>query len=296
MVAALGACIPKIGITFSHRRLSSDIAALAFPALALLVIHTLTNGKYGFHRDELGTLGDARHLAWGYVAYPPLTPFLGRIALDLFGPSLAGVRFFAALAQSLVIVIAGLMARELRGGRPAQMLAAIATAIAPVALSAGALLQYVSFDYLWWVLAAYFLMLLVNRREPRWWVAIGAVVGLGMLTKYTVLFLMAGIAGGLLLTEERRYLLSRWLWIGAAAALVIFLPNAVWQVEHGFISLDFLRFIHTRDVRIGRTAGFVTHQFWVATNLMTVPLWIVGFWRHSSSRAKNGTASSVGCS
>ena len=85
-----------------------------------------------------------------------------------------------------------------------------------------------SFDYLWWVLAAYFLMLLVNRREPRWWVAIGAVVGLGMLTKYTVLFLMAGIAGGLLLTEERRYLLSRWLWIGAAAALVIFLPNAVW--------------------------------------------------------------------
>jgi 4-amino-4-deoxy-L-arabinose transferase-like glycosyltransferase len=255
---------------------SHDTAVLALPALALLTLHTLTNGQYGFHRDELATLDDARHLAWGFVAYPPLTPFLGRMALELFGPSLTGVRFFAALAQAVVVVIAGLMARELGGGRTAQMVAALATAIAPVSIAAGALFQYVSFDYLWWVLAAWFLILLLNRRDARWWVGVGAAVGMGMMTKYSMLFFVAGIAGGILLTEGRRYLASRWLWIGAAAALALFLPNAIWQARHGFISLDFLRDIHARDIRIGRTAGFLTDQFWVTANPITLPLWIAG--------------------
>jgi len=70
-------------------------------AAVLVIVHTLTNGQYGFHRDELATIDDARHLAWGFVAYPPLTPFIGRVALELFGTSLAGLRFFAALAQGI---------------------------------------------------------------------------------------------------------------------------------------------------------------------------------------------------
>jgi hypothetical protein len=263
---------------FSRLRgyLASDVALLALPALALLILHTLTNGQYGFHRDELATLDDARSLAWGYVAYPPLTPFFGRIALELFGPSLAGVRFFAALAQAVAIVIGGLMARELGGGRNAQMTTALAVAVAPISISAGTLLQYVSFDYLWWVLTVYFVMCLLNRRDPRWWVAIGASIGLGMMTKYSILFLVAGIAGGVLLTEGRRYLANRWLWIGAAVAVFIFHPNVIWQAEHSFISLDFLRSIHARDIRIGRTASFLTDQLWIGANPITLPLWIAG--------------------
>src|SRR5580658_8096646 len=119
-------------------------------AAILVTAHTLTNGQYGFHRDELATIDDARHLAWGFVAYPPLTPFIAHVALDLFGASLAGLRFFAALAQALVVILAGLMARELGGKRPAQLVAAIAVAIAPMSIGAGQLFQYVSFDYLWW--------------------------------------------------------------------------------------------------------------------------------------------------
>jgi 4-amino-4-deoxy-L-arabinose transferase-like glycosyltransferase len=92
-------------------------------AAILVTVHTLTNGHYGFHRDELATIDDARHLAWGFVAYPPLTPFIARVALTLFGTSLAGLRFFAALAQGFVVIFAGLMARELGGKRPAQLVA-----------------------------------------------------------------------------------------------------------------------------------------------------------------------------
>jgi 4-amino-4-deoxy-L-arabinose transferase-like glycosyltransferase len=254
----------------------TDFAILAVLALIGLLLHTLTNGQYGFHRDELASLDDARYLAWGYVAYPPVTPFIGHVALELFGPSPAGVRFFAALAQAVVLVLTGLMARQLGGGRAAQIVAALAVAIAPVSLAAGALFQYVSFDYLWWVAVAYLVIRLLQSENPRWWVAIGTVIGLGLMTKYTIVFLVAGLIAGVLLTPARRYLGSRWLWCGVALSLAIFLPNFIWQVRHGFISLDFLSNIHARDVRIGRTQGFLIEQLLIAANPFTALLWVAG--------------------
>ena len=254
----------------------TDFSILAVLALIGVLVHTLTNGQYGFHRDELAMLDDARYLAWGYVAYPPVTPFIARVALGLFGPSLVGVRFFAALAQAVALVLTGLMARQLGGGRAAQVVAALAVAVAPVSLAAGALFQYVSFDYLWWVAVAYTIIRLLKSEDARWWLAAGAVIGLGMMTKYTVVFLVAGVIAGVLFTPARRYLRSPWLWCGVALALAIFLPNFIWQVRHGFISLDFLSHIHARDVRIGRTQNFLIDQLLVAANLFTVLLWVAG--------------------
>ncbi len=249
---------------------------LAVIAICLFLVHLATNGQYGFHRDELQTLDDARFMDWGFVAYPPLTPAFGRMSLALFGNSLVGARFFPALAQSFVVVLAGLMARELGGGRWAQWIAALATAIGPVSLASGALLQYVSFDFLWWVLLAWLVMRLLRTEDERLWLPIGAVIGLGMMTKYTMLFLIVGLAAGLALNGGVKYLKSKWLWAGVATSLLIFLPNAIWQVEHDFITLDFLKHIHARDIRIGRTKDFVPEQFWVAANVFTVPLWIAG--------------------
>src|SRR6516164_7548103 len=134
----------------------NDLAVLVLWSTAGVLLHTLTNGQYGFHSDELATLDDSRSLDWGYVAYPPVTPFLARVALVLFGPSLIGLRFLAAVALGLVLVLTGLMARHLGGGRQAQIVAALAAAISGAAFSGGTLFQYVSFDYLLWVAAAYF--------------------------------------------------------------------------------------------------------------------------------------------
>lgn len=244
----------------------------------MLLLHCLTNGEYGFHRDELAVLDDARRLAWGYVGYPPLTPFVARMALDTFGPSLIGVRFFSALAQSGAILLTGLMARELGGSRAAQLLAGAAVAIAPLSLIQGALFQYVSFDYLWWVFIGYFALRLLNSGDPRWWLAIGAAIGLGMMTRYTMGFLAAGVVAGVVLTENRRHLLSPWLWTGVALSLLLFLPNLIWQIQHDFVSLDHLRTIHARDVRIGRTEGYLKEQLVVCANLVTLPWWLAGLW------------------
>ena len=245
-------------------------------ALCLLLLHVLTNGRYGFHRDELATLDDSRYLAWGYVAYPPVTPFLGRVAMEIFGPSLRGARFFAAVAEAIVVVLAGLMARELGGKRLAQIVAAFAAAIGPVSMGSGVLLQYVAFDYLWWVLTAYLLIRLLRTDEPRLWLSIGAAIGMGMMTKYTMIFLVAGIVVGLLATDARRYLKSGWLWLGVALSLLVFLPNLIWQIQHHFISLDFLSHIHARDIRWGRTKGYLPDQLTVAANMFTIPLWVAG--------------------
>jgi hypothetical protein len=268
------------------RRMSSrfraDLAVLLAIAAMVALVHLLTNGRYGFHRDELQTLSDARHLDWGFVAYPPVTPFLERIGLSIFGVSLVGLRLFAVIAQSAAIVITGLMARELSGGRLAQVAAALGVAFSPLPLFEGTEFQYTSFDYLWWVLIAYFIIRLLKTDNPRWLLAIGAVIGVGLMTKYTMLFLVAGILVGLLLTPARRFLGSRWFWGGVALAFLIFLPNLIWQVRHDFISFHFLRHIHARDVGEGRgyylaaaypmlmAMGAVVCERWLAS---LPPLW-----------------------
>jgi 4-amino-4-deoxy-L-arabinose transferase-like glycosyltransferase len=259
-----------------RRRISPDTIILLIIALTKLLLHTLTNNQYGFHRDELATVDDAHYLAWGYVAYPPFTPLIARVALELFGPSLRGLRFFAALAGAVATVLAGLIARELGGKRLAQMVAAVSVAIAPISLASGRVFQYVAFDYLWWVLLAYLVVRLINSDEPRWWPAIGAVIGLGMMTKFIMIFLVAGVVVGILLTRMRSHVRSPWLWLGAVLSLIVFAPNFLWQVQHNFISIEFLNSIHARDIRIGRTDGFLLSQLFTGAGLLAAPIAIAG--------------------
>jgi hypothetical protein len=242
----------------------------------IAVAHLLTNGRYGFHRDELQVLSDARHLDWGFVPYPPLTPFVERIGLSIFRLSLVGLRLFSVIAQALVVIITGLMARELGGGRLAQGTAALAVALSTLPLFEGTEFQYTTFDNLWWVLIAYFVIRLLKTENPRWWLAIGATIGVGFQTKYTMGFFLCGVMGGVLLTRTRRYLASGWFWGGMALGFTICTSNLVWQFHHDFISLHFLQHIHKRDVSQGRANGFLWDQFWICTNLFAAPLWIAG--------------------
>lgn len=256
--------------------LRRDVGVLLGIAAVVAAAHLLTDNRYGFHRDELQFLSDARHLDWGFVAYPPFTPFVERIGLSIFGLSLVGLRLFSVLAQASAIVVTGLMARDLGGGRLAQVTAAVCVALSALPMFEGTEFQYTSFDYLWWVLAAWFIIRLLKTENPRWWLAIGAVLGVGLMTKYSIVFLIAGILGGLLLTRDRRYFANRWFWAGVALALLIFLPNLVWQMHHGFISYHFLQHIHKRDVGEGRAEGFLRYQFWICANPVTAPLCIAG--------------------
>src|SRR5579885_2690023 len=257
-------------------RSRTDTVVLAGIASVIVLLHLLTNSRYGFHRDELQVLSDARHMDWGFVPYPPFTPFVERISMSLFGLSLVGLRLFSVISQAAAIVYSGLMARELGGGRLAQAAASICVALAPLTLFEGTEFQYTTFDYLWWVLIAYSMIRLLKTENPQWWLAIGALIGLGFQTKYTMAFYVCGVVGGVLLTHARKYLLSPWLWAGVGLSILIFLPNLIWQIRHDFISLHFLQSIHARDVGEGRAKGFFSGQFLICANLFAAPLWIAG--------------------
>jgi len=279
MATANVAQVPgNVSTPMGHKEVVAPLAVV----LAVALVHVLTNGRYGFHRDELQVLSDARHMDWGFVAYPPLTPFVERISLSVFGLSLVGLRMFSVIANATAILFTGFIARELGGGRLAQFTAALAVALSPLPLFEGTEFQYTTFDFLWWVLVAYFVIRLLKTENPRYWLAIGAFLGIGFMTKYTMGFYLAGILGGVLLTRARRYLMSGWFWTGMALGLAICLPNVIWQVKHGFISYHFLQHIHKRDVGEGRADGFWRDQFLICTNPMAAALWIpglVGFFR-----------------
>jgi predicted membrane-bound dolichyl-phosphate-mannose-protein mannosyltransferase len=167
---------------------ASENALLAYLALAKLLVHLLTNGNYGYFRDEFYYVAAGERLDLGYVDFPPLVAIVAKVSRFLLGDSPVALRFFPALAGALVVVLAGLMARELGGGRFAQGLAALATLVAPNFLAMGTFLSMDAFDQLFWVSAAYVLLLILRRGLPRLWLLFGLIVGLGLLTKVTMLF------------------------------------------------------------------------------------------------------------
>jgi hypothetical protein len=252
------------------------MAAPAALACVVTVVHLLTNSRYGFHRDELQVLSDALHLDWGFVVYPPFTPLVERIGLSTFGVSLVGLRLFSVLAQAAVLIITAFMARELGGGKLAQFTASLAVAASALPMFEGTEFQYTTFDYLWWVLIAYFVIRLLKSGNPRWCLAVGMCAGLGLMTKYTMAFYLFGVLAGILLTPARQFLRTKWFWAGAGLAFLICLPNLIWQIRHDFISYQFLQHIHARDVGEGRTQGFWRGQFLLCVNRFAAPLWIAG--------------------
>lgn len=273
--------VPVQRTTPAHRE--SVLPVLAIAAIFGMA-HMLTNGQYGFHRDEWQFLSDAQQLDWGFVPYPPLTAALEHLGLKMFGLSLIGLRLFSVLAQTLVIFLSGLMARDLGGGRLAQCFAAIAVALSPLPLFEATEFQYSSFDLLWWVLIAWCVIRLLRDDEPRWWLTIGVVAGLGLQTKYSIAFALTGVLAGVLLTDARRFMASRWFWAGGAVALIIIAPNLLWLARHDFISYHFLQGIHARDVRLGRSDHFLRDQFLLNANLFAAPVWLAGLFAYFKDR------------
>ncbi len=265
----------------------TDLQILIFVACIRFVIHLLANNQYGFHQDALAFLANGQALDWGYVAYPPLTPLLGRIGLELFGPSLVGIKAFAAGAQCIAMVFTGLMAKEFGGGRMAQVVASVAAGIGIMSLGMSTLFQYISFDYLWWVLIFYCLIRLLKTENPRWWIGIGTFIGLGMITKYTMAFLVVCLVVVVLITPKlRRDLTSVWLWVGVGLSILIVLPNIIWQIQHNFITLDFLSFISARDQGLGRSDGYFAQQFYVNLNPVALPLFLAGIYFYFTEQGK----------
>ena len=210
-------------------------------ALARLLLTVAFHGRYGYFRDELYYLACSDHLAWGYVDHPPLSIAILAVVRRLFGDSLHALRFPAALAGAILVVLTARMARRLGGGRSAQVTAALAAALAPVVLgNAGRYYSMNAFDLLLWACGAHVLILILQEGRERLWMLYGVIAGLGLLNKYSMLFFGFGTLAGLLVTERRRDLLRPWIWIGGLMAMLLVLPHALWEARLGFPSAEFM--------------------------------------------------------
>jgi hypothetical protein len=252
-------------------------------AATKLIFHCVFNNRYGYFRDEFDYIACGRHLAWGYVDQPPLIPFLTRISLMLLGDSLRAVRFVPALASSAIVVLTAMIAREIGGHRYALILSAIAVAVAPMYLSDGSLQGTNCLEPLLWMGCVYFAILAINRGNPRYWLWLGVVAGIGLEEKYSIAILGFAILVGLLLTEQRRALANKWIWLGAVAAFLIFLPNVIWNFQNHWPFLELMRNIRAD----GRDVQLSVFQYFAQQLLIMGPadlLWIVGLFGLLSSR------------
>jgi hypothetical protein len=188
-------------------------------AAARLVVYAFTANKYGYFRDELYMLACAEHLGWGYTDHPPMIALITWIARHTLGDSLWGLRLFPALAGIGTMFLTAAIARELGGRRFAQGLAALCILVAPVYLLLNYLLTLNAFEPLFWLGCAWAIILAIKRQEPKFWLLFGLLAGLGLMNKYSTLVFGFGIAVGLVLTPARRFLASKWFWIGGALAL-----------------------------------------------------------------------------
>jgi hypothetical protein len=260
--------------------LSRALAWAPLPIVVLVVaklaLHLAANGGYGFLRDELAYIDDGKHLAFGYIDHPPLAPWLAAFARTLFpDDAVLGLRLFPALASTGLLALTMLMAREMGGGRWAVLIAGLAFLGAPIFLATGVLFQAVSFDLLLWGAFTYCFVRMARTGETRWWWAMGAAAGLGLLAKYTTAFYLVGFSVALLALPQRDLVRSRDAWIGIAIAVLIALPNVLWQAANDFIALDYTDAINERDRNLGRTDSFLPDQF-LLLGPPGVVVWVTG--------------------
>jgi 4-amino-4-deoxy-L-arabinose transferase-like glycosyltransferase len=243
-------------------------------AALTLLAHLAGNPHYGFFRDELYFIACGLRPDWGYVDQPPLVPLLSA-ATQMFGPSLVALRAVAALLAAGSVYVTGRLAAELGGGRFAQALAAFAAFSCPVLMSFGTRLVPDSVGLLLWPLTAW-CVLRVQRGGPKYlWLVAGGAIGVSFQAKYSIAFFAVALLVGMLATSSRRLLKSRWCLAGVGLALLIALPNIVWQVHHGLPMLELLRNGQNGKNAILGPGAFVLSQLLV-TNPLLSAVWIAG--------------------
>jgi Dolichyl-phosphate-mannose-protein mannosyltransferase len=244
---------------------------------AIFLIHALLSGRYGYFRDELYYLACGRHLAWGYVDHAPMIGLVARVAL-LLGGSLHVLRLIPALAGALMVALTILIAREIGGGRFAQGLAGLCVMTVPVFLATDGLLTMNAFEPLFWMGCIYVLIRIVNTGDSRLWIWFGVLAGLGLENKHSTLFFGFAVAIAILLTAQRRELAKPWVWFGFAIALLIFLPNLLWEIHNHFPTLEDLENVRKtgKNITVG-PIGFLGQQI-LLMNPLLLPVWLAGLW------------------
>jgi hypothetical protein len=235
----------------------------------------LAISNFGFQRDELLHLVLADHLDWGYIEVPPFIAFLAKITISVFGRSLFASRIFPTICSGVIVWLTGLITVEFGGKKFAIALACLALIFSPAFAASGYLFEPVVFDQLWWVLSVWLLVKYCNTSANKYLYFLGIAIGMGLLTKYTMAFFMFALIGGIIISNQRKLLLN-WHVLGAAStALLIFLPNLIWQLQHHLPVINHMKTLQDEQLNFIKPSDFILHQ--LVFNGLVLLMWLTGF-------------------
>ena len=261
----------------SNTKISQDGWLYAGFVLLKIAVHLATNGSgaYSYFRDEFYYLDCAAHLGWGYVDQPPLSLLILALTRAAIGDSMIAIRLPVVLIGAATVVLSGLIARQLGGGRFAQALTCLAVLTAPVFLSMSSFFSMNAFDQFFWVLAAYLIVRIINTDNPRLWIFFGLVAGLGLENKFSMAFFCFGIVAAMALTPLRKHFGTWHFWAGGLIVTVLFLPHILWQFANDWPTLEFMH-----NARLYKNMPATPLDFFLGQLLLigpvAAPIWIAG--------------------
>ncbi len=263
-------------IPLTHRLIRGDLAIPFYLSVVRLLLHVVVNatGGYGLFRDELYYIACTGHLDTGYVDQPPLSIYILKVWTFAFGDSLFSVRMVPAICAALTVWLTGIIVIRLGGGRLAQLLACVLTfSLGNIVMSSFYSMNAI--EILSWTVVAFLIVEIVTTEEKKYWIWLGFVLGLGLLNKIGVLFLGVGIFAGLILTPQRKWLLTPWPYVAGAIAFVLFLPYIFWNISHDYAHLEFIHNASSQKYKGLSIISFVTGQL-LLNNPVAVVFWIPG--------------------
>jgi hypothetical protein len=250
-------------------------APLVVMPLVFVALHLTCLPGYGYFRDELYYLACSRRLDWGYVDHPPLSVAILALVTRVFGDSLAAVRAPMVAFGALTVFLCGLMARRLGATGWGVWLACLVPTLAGMYLVVFHIYTMNGLDILIWALIAHVAWTIVERESPMDWLALGGLIGIGLLNKYSVLWLVAGLCLGLVVSERRRLLLTAGPWLSLTVAMALFAPHLAWQHRHDWPTIEFARNAGSLKLLPVAPWEFFGQQA-VVMNAAAVPLFALG--------------------
>ena len=253
----------------------NELGIIGLLAALKLVIQFFGNVNYGFHRDELLHLSVSEHLDFGYMEFPPFIAVLGKLSFVFFDYSLFGMRLFPTLARVLILVVCCLMAKELGGKWRALLFAGTCVLAFLPFYRNHTLFQPVAFDQLFWTAGFYFLIRFINSNDKKDLLLTGFALGLGLQNKYTMLIWAFGIVVCLIFYRRGELFKNRWLYFSGLVALLVFLPNLIWQFQHDFPLLKHAQALSQYQLSENGHADFVLDQLTMPAIFITS---VIGLW------------------
>jgi hypothetical protein len=261
-------------MSYQNRRSTYVYFILIF-VIIKISLNLLAIAHFGFHRDEFLHLVLADHLDWGYKEVPPFIALLAKITISVFGNSVFAARIFPTICSGLIVLFTGLITVELGGKKFAIALACLALIFSPAFAASGYLFQPVVFDQLWWVIAVWLLAKYCNTSSVKYLYILGVVVGLGLLTKYTMAFFTFSLITGIIISKQRKMLLNRHMIGAALVGLIIFLPNLIWQFQHHLPVFTHMKTLQKNQLDFNTPSGFIMQE--MVVNGIAVFVWLTGF-------------------